>query len=123
MKKLDEHEIAQGYIGKHCDTEKILQAFEQNGEGDEYIAYCCCYSDEECQLFGITPILREKWEFYGIDFSIYLDLKDEKVSECYIVKYKETYSGHGRPEGDELIPTQQEIRIFRRIMDFIIKKE
>ena len=127
MKKLDEYDIAQSYVGKKVNEAHLQNTFRENGGGGEYIAYCNNCDEEECDLFGITDILLDKWDYDGIDFRVYVLVKDGRIADNdsfyqrrnKILKYKETYGGHGRPSGYELTPTQQEIRIFRRIMDYV----
>lgn len=127
MIKLDEREIAQSYVGKAVDTEKLLIVSYQNGKSypdgnDRYIADCYNYKKGLLDLFKITPLLLEKWGYSGIEFTVYLYIEDERLTGCKISKYKNTHcGGHGRPSGYELVPSQQEIRIFRRIMDYITK--
>ena len=125
MKKLDERAIAQNYVGKNVDNEKLLivsyQNYKSYPEGyPRYIADCYNYKKDLLDLFSITPLLLERWGYRGIEFSVYLYVEDGRVMDCKIFKYKNTYcGGHGRPSGYELSPTQQEIRIFKRIMDYI----
>lgn len=125
MAKLNECETAQGYVGKAVDAEKLLLVSYKNGKSypegnDRYIADCYHYKKDLLDQFGITPLLLEKWGYSGIEFSVYLYVENEKLTGCKIFKYKNTHcGGHGRPSGYELIPSQQEIRIFRRIMDYI----
>lgn len=123
MKRLDDYEIAQSYIGKTINTENMLKVFDENGDdGKEYIAYCSEFDEDQCSLFNITTILYERWEFYGIQFSIILDVDNNTVKECSIFKHKDDLGGcWGRCISEDLIPSQQEIRIFRRIMDYITK--
>lgn len=127
VKKLDEDLIAVSYVGKAVNEEHLQHTFRSNGGKGEYIAYCNCCDEEECDLFGITDILLDKWDYDGIDFRVYIFVQDGRIVENggyygrqnKIFKYKETCGGHGRPSGYELTPTQQEIRIFRRIMDYV----
>lgn len=127
MTKLDEYTIAQSYVGKMVNAERLHHTFRQNGGNGEYIAYCNNCDEEECNLFGITDILLGKWDYDGIDFRVYIFIQNGRIvdngsyyqSRIKIFKYKETYGGHGRPSGYELTPTQQEIRIFRRILDYV----
>lgn len=122
MKKLNEREIAQGYDGKSINTERVLKLFHDNGNHnghDVYIAYCEHFDKEKCDLFNITPTLSDYWGYYGIEFWIYLYVDNEKVYDCKITKDKSTGGYHGRPSVHVLSPTQQEIRVFRRIMDYI----
>jgi hypothetical protein len=117
--KLDEREIARSYIGKQYSNEKLNKIAYPNRENE----HMCCYIDlkkEYLELFGITPRLYEKWRYFGYDFTVYIYVQGDFIKDCKIFKYRETYGGHGRPCGYELIPTQQEIRIFRRIMDYVI---
>lgn len=135
MEKLNEREIAKGYAGKHFDAQKVTALFHNNGEHraydintykpiddyyTNYIAYCFHFDNETRERFGITPLLHERWGYAGIDFSVYIYVANDEIKACKIFKYKETYGGyHGRPSGNELVPSQQEIRIFKRIMDYI----
>ena len=123
MKKLDEWEIAEAYIGKKCNKERISSLCHDNGvcsDGDNmYIAYCYYCDEDECKAFGITDILYDKWDYNGIDFRVNIFTKDDAITQCNIFKYKETSEGFGRGSGYELLPTQQEIRVFRRIMDYV----
>ncbi len=117
MKKLDDVEIASAYKGKSFDEDRIITIADENGD-DEYVAYCCEYDEEQLEMFGITPVLFEKWEISGLVFEVHIEVQGNTITDCFIFKYKET-SCYGKSEGQELIPTQQEIRIFRRIMDFV----
>lgn len=123
MKKLDNYEIAQSYTGKTINTENMLKVFTENGDdGEEYVAYLDQFDKDQCSLFKITPTLSDRWGYYGIQFSIFLDIEDNKVCSCEIEKYQETGGYHDRPQTYVLTPTQQELRIFRRIMDYITKE-
>lgn len=127
IKKLDEREIAQNYVGKHFDAEKILAVSYQNGESHpegytRYIADCHNYKKETLNQFNITPTLVEYWGYLGIEFTLYIYVEDGTVMECKISKCRETGGYHGRPSVHVLTPSQQEIRIFRRIMDYITKE-
>lgn len=116
MKKLNESEIAQSYEGKPINTERLVKLFHDKGN---YIAYCEQFDNEKCDLFNITPALTDYWGYYGIEFRIYLNIENNEVHNCAISKFKYTGGYHGRPSGHALSPTQQEIRVFRRIMDYI----
>lgn len=123
MKKLDEMEIAQTYKGKFCSMKKIYQLCNENGsckisDRSEYIADCNNFSEEEFKKFGITDILYDKWLYNDVEFRIYIHTQNGAIVHSKICKYKKIYGG-GRPSNYELQPTQQEIRIFRRIMDYV----
>lgn len=122
MKKLNEQEIAESYEGKSINTERLLELFHDNGSHmghDAYISYCEQFDEEKCILFNVTPTLSSIWGYYGIEFRIYLNVENNKVYNCTMSKFKYTGGHHGRPSGHALSPTQQEIRLFRRIMDYI----
>ena len=122
MSKLNENEIALSYADKSINTEKLLKLFDKNGKHnghDACIAYCEHFDKEKCDLFNITPTLSEYWGYYGIEFHIYLNIENTQVFNCAISKVKYTGGYHGRPSVHVLSPTQQEIRVFRRIMDYI----
>ena len=129
MKKLIEYEIAENYINKPVNTEKLLKTFTDNGgkhqdyktgkEYYEYIAYCNNFDEEEWEIVRLTDALFDKWDYEGIDFRVYLHIENDKITECTISKFKYTGGYHGRPSVHVLSPTQQEIRIFRRLMDYI----
>ena len=122
MKKLNDYEIAQSYIGKAVNTEKLNQCFSFLEK--EYHAFCNNYYEEpEWEIFKLTDALYTYWEDSGIDFRIILHVKDEKVVTCKIYKHKDDLGGcWGRCISEDLTPSQQEIRIFRRIMDYITKE-
>ena len=120
--KLSERDIAQTYIGKSVDLVKSSEIFRPNGkymENDMHIAYCPSFPAEKRNFFGITYRLYEHWEYYGIDFRVNIYSENGIIKGSEITKHKEGCGGHGRPSGRYLIPTQQELRIFRRIMDYV----
>ena len=128
MKKLNDREIAQTYVGKTFNQEKLLAVSYQNGTSypdnhPRFISDCYHYKQEFLNLFGITPLLLESWGYRGVEFSVYVYIADGMIAGCKIFKYKNTHcGGHGRPSGYELTPSQQEIRIFKRIMDYITER-
>ena len=134
MKKLNECEIAQVYEGKVINAERLVQCFTymDTGKSDfiqleekrgykEYHAFCNDYYDEpELDIFKLTDTLYEYWQDGGIDFRVILHVKDDNVIACKIYKHKDDLGGFfGRPISEDLVPSQQEIRIFRRIMDYV----
>lgn len=117
MNKLDEREIARLYIGKRHSIEKLQEVAHPNGcDKSQYICSNADFTAEHLELFGVTPRLNETWKYYGTDFSVYIDTKDGAIKDCRIYKARVTWSGHCYPNK----ATQQEMRIFRRIMDYLI---
>lgn len=118
MKKLDELEIARSYTGKSYNSEKLSKVSYKNGD-NRYISDCHNYREELLDLFGITSTILEKWGFYGIELSIFINIKGNEIESCGVDKCKYSCSGHGRPNVKVLQPTQQELRIFKRIMEYV----
>lgn len=118
MVKLDEIEIARSYIGKPYDEQRLLTvAYKVNDH--RYITDCHNYKKEQQDFFGITSALLEKWGFYGIEVSVFINIKNNIIVGCGMDKCRDTCYGHGRPASKVLKPTQQEIRLFKRIMEYI----
>lgn len=116
MERLDKYEVARSYIGKRVDLAKFSEVFTENGY--TYIAYCGSFYGK----FGITNALYDRWLYKGIDFRVNATLEDGKIAKCSIFKYEDSSGGYScRPQGGEGTPTQQEIRIFRRIMDYVVQ--
>ena len=114
MERLDKYKVAQSYIGMSVDMEKFEEVFTENGYS--YIAYCRGFYGK----FGITNALYDRWLYKGIDFRVNATLEDGKITKCSIFKYEDSSGGCcGRPQGGEASPTQQEIRIFKRIMEYV----
>lgn len=126
MERLNEHEVARSFIGKSVDLEKFAEVFE--ADGDDYIAECRYLGSEELNdKFHITEALESKWLFKHINFSVKVSLEDGKIAKCSTSKLEEGYGYfcNGRPQEhwDEVPPTQHEIRIFRRIMEYVTQGE
>lgn len=114
MIKLNDQEIAKTYIGKPYSIDKLLEVARPNRE-NEYMACYVDLSKEYLDLFRITPLLDEKWKYYGVDFTVFIDVENEAIKDCRIYKSRDTWGGRSIV----LTPTQQEIRIFKRIMDYV----
>lgn len=123
MNKLNEREIAQIYIGKKYNKERLasLCGYDdiQSDDSDFFPVHCEEFENEECEKFGITEVLFDNWDCNCITFHVEIYTDGKIISDGKIYKYKYTYLGHGRPRGYEVLPTQQEIRVFRRIMDYL----
>ena len=121
MERLSEYEVARSYVGKSVDCERLKEVFTENGY--DYIAYCGNLADDLCDKFGITNALYNRWLYGGVDFRVNIRFEDgkiDKIDNCSIFKYKDPSGGYSfKPQGYEASPTQQEIRIFRRIMEYV----
>ena len=115
MIKLTEHDIKQAYIGKPYNEERFTEIF--NKAGTFYPSHCDRHSKWK---FDITPALYIGWEQRSIDFKIQVSVKDGAIFHCSITKYKDNDSGlYVRTAVRELTPTQQELRLLKRVMEYI----
>lgn len=111
---LNEQDIRQAYIGKPCNEERYSEVFKSN-------TFYCGHCDNRIKWkFDITPALYMGWDRRGIDFKIQVSVLDGAISHCGIIKYKDNYSGlYVRASAQALKPTQQELRLLKRVMEYI----
>lgn len=113
--KITEQDIKQAYIGKPCNEERFLELFLKGN------TFYCGQCDHKIKWkFDITPALYIGWEQHGIDFKIQVFTSNGVITNCGIIKYKDNYSGlYVRTSVKDLKPTQQELRLFKRVMEYI----
>ncbi len=123
MATLTEKDITSQYTGRTISQESLARCANRNGTGSDpvvYIVYSCrfLYDRELRELFGITDKLKDLWERRGTDFNVCIHLREDRIVSCSIDK---SHEGDGaRPSGGhDLKCTQQELRIARRILDYI----
>lgn len=119
MNKLTEQDLLRPFIGKSVNHENFANVAYQNGS--KYMICNADYIDKQqyCELFGITERLKWIWGYSGIDFTILLTVEEGIITECHLYKCKESGGGHGRPRVSVLNVSQQELRIARRIMQYV----
>lgn len=124
MANLPEQDIIAPVIGKSVCLEGLGFYAKRNAEtekGTEHIIYICdlMYDRKLRELFSITDKLKDLWERRGTVFNIYLFLDGGIVRDGFIRKFSD---GEGaRPSGGRsLTYTQQELRIARRILQYIV---
>mgnify|MGYP003300823305 CR=1 FL=1 len=117
--KLIEQEIAQAYIGKPCNEKRVDELFTR---GAFYPANC----DIKMQLkledykINITFSLTWEWKQRDIEFSIHIGREDGVITDCFIRKWRSNYCGlYTRNSPTYLKPTQQELRLFMRVMEYV----
>ena len=125
MSILSEIDIQKAFIGHPVYMENLTRCARRNRQtdtGDEYIVYSCgfLYDRELRELFGITEKLKDLWERRGTEFNVYLYIQDGILTDTHILKYTE--SGGPRPSMTTPKCTQQELRIARRILDYVTLK-
>lgn len=125
MATLTEKDITARFTGLPVNTAHLARCAHRNGTGTNpvvYIAYSCGFLHDQQlrELFGVTDKLKEQWERRGTDFNVCIHLRDDEIIYCGIDKSNE---GDGaRPSGGrDLKCTQQELRIARRILEYITK--
>lgn len=112
--KISEKEIIDSFIGKKVNEERLNEIFKENGPSC-YIAHCFNLHPR----FGITDKLYGDWECGCIDYSVSVFLKDGTIERGFTEKEREGCCGHGRPVAHILKPSQQELRVARRILEYI----
>ena len=121
MSKLTERDIFNPFIGKPVNQETFSNVAHENR--GKYLICNADYIDKPlyCELFGITDRLKEMWGYSGVDFSMHLTVEDGAITKAYLDKYRERGGGHGRPAITVLTISQQELRVARRILQYITK--
>lgn len=115
MSKLNENDIAQAYIGNPYNEQRYSEIFNK---GIYFFPAHCNIQTE--MKFNITFAMTWGWKEKNIDFRIAVGVKDGAISCCYIDKRKDNYCGlYVRNSCSSLKPTQQELRLFKRIMDYV----
>lgn len=122
METLSEKYIIPQFIGHSVCMDRLGRCARKNrdtAEGGEYIVYSCgfLYDQELRELFGVTDKLKDLWERRGTEFNVYLYVSEGILTAANILKYTE--SGGARPSMTTPKCTQQELRIARRILDYI----
>ena len=130
MAKLAEHEVFAAVVGERVNDDRLEQLGVSVGAGTGNYEDCIHYllaqpeqwSDPLVRLFRLTPALTRGWLSRDIAFAVQLYIKDGCIAGGRIIKYKETCSKCGlRPSGYEMASTQQELRIAKRIVEYLIE--
>ena len=129
MAKLVEHEVFAAVVGERVNDGRLEQLGVSVGAGTGNYEDCTHYlltrpeqwDDSHRRLFRITPALTSGWQNGDIAFGVQLYIKDGCIAGGRIIKYKETCTECGlRPSGYEMAPTQQELRIAKRVLEYLI---
>ena len=117
--KLTEDAITSPFIGKTIKDDLPKYIFPH--KGNRLCVYSVDYQDEAYyqKEFGITGTLLDHWLFRGIHLNLYIDLNDREIETISVSKFWENCCGHFRSTTHRLKPTQQELRIIRRILNYI----
>lgn len=125
MANLSKSEITSQFTGLSVNPDALTRCAHKNGQRTDpavYIVYSCgfLYDHELREQFGITDKLKDIWERRGTDFNVCLHISEGRILRCTIDKHHE---GDGaRPSYADLKCTQQELRVARRILDYLTQK-
>lgn len=130
MKKIEEHEVFAAAVGLPLNKEKLSRIAIHNGIGRGDYADCEEFfvgnmghmSNALVRSFRITDALLESWKRDGIHFRLCLYIRGGKLIGGHIFKYKETAGNHLRLTGYAMSPTQQEIRIANRVLQYLLEQ-
>lgn len=119
---MSDKEIIVPFVGKSVNQENLARCAHKNGSDKdpaEYIVYSCgfLYKKDLRELFGVTDKLKDLWERRGTEYNVYLYITDNILTAAKILKYTE--SGGARPTMTTPKSTQQELRIARRILEYV----
>lgn len=122
MALLTSQSIISAFIGKSVNNDNLAKCGWKQGIGEDvphYNVYSSTflYKPELIEAFGVTQKLKELWERRGTEFVVSVHVTDGKITSASISKENE---GDGaRPSGRSLVCTQQDLRIARRILEYI----
>lgn len=130
MRSLEEHEIFATVVGTPLNIERLSRIAAYHGHGVGDYVDCEEYVVEELTVIGkelvrrfrITDALLERWECGGILFCIYLFVRNEILVGGHVFKYKRVLEKRCCNAGYETSPTQQEIRITHRVLQYLIEE-
>ena len=132
MKKVDEHEVFAASVGMSLDNEKMRCIAICTGRGsegyadcDQYIVGPLCYIDKKLiKRYHITEALMKRWKREEYLFFVRLFAQNGLLVGGHIFKYKKTLDSESMESGGYAVdPTQQEIRIVKRILAWLIKEK
>ena len=111
MEIFNEAEIAKSYEGKHYNLENLSKIARPSGD-TRAIIYYGRLGKKQFELFEITTAILHHWVDNSIFYSVVIDLDETSntIKQCHIAKNN---------KDERLTPTQQEILIFKRIMDYV----
>jgi hypothetical protein len=130
MKRVEEHEVFAAVVGMSINMERLGKIAIHNGNGvgeyadcEEYVVEKLAFMSKELmRRFRITDALLKQWERGEILFRIYLFIRNGVLIGGHIFKYKLSLERRCCDAGYETSPTQQEIRITHRVLQYLIEE-
>lgn len=114
MKDLNEAEIAKAYVGKPYNIDHLRKVAMGTQTGA--VVFSRRITRSQGALIGITDEIFERWwdaDVY-VKVCIKLDEESQTIKECIFDKYTATDIGFS-----SLTPTDEDLRIFKRIMEYV----
>lgn len=121
MEYLKESKIAKQYEGKAFIPEKLQKVAIGSGNTRAVVSNIRL-SQVQGALIGITDEIYNQWWDDDIFFGVFIDLDeatDSIIEHCCIQKNKRILNKDGEMSFVDIATTQQEVEIFRNVMDFI----
>ena len=121
MAKLTEQEVFAPFIGKALNDRYVELTWHDFC--GTLILYNYEWMDDPNlrKQFGLTDKLHIDWLYRGIELALALSVDDGEVVGCYVEKNRQASCGHFKPNIYALTPTQQELRIAGRILEYVTK--
>jgi hypothetical protein len=119
MAMLTEQEVFAPFIGKTLNENYDSLTWDDFMETLVLYNYEWMDNPDLRKQFGVTDNLYEDWLYRGIGFALALSIDDGEIIGGYVEKIREGDCGHFKPNIHVLTPTQQELRIVRRILEYI----
>lgn len=130
MKKLDELKSFATYLGDTVNEERLSNVSFEPEEADEPYPGCLKYTivstrlcSADMQQLRIIKPLADYWDNQNIHLCIYLFIENKKLIGGQIHKYKTVDYEDGDSNSYELEPTLQEIKVVRRLLDYLTKEK
>lgn len=120
MAKLTEEEVFAPFIGKGLNDRYAELPW------DNFAGICALYNRDWMdnldlrEQFGLTNKLRADWICRGIKLILRLSIDDGVMAGGFVEKVREgMIYGRSKLDTYEMTPTQQDLRIVQRILEYI----
>ena len=119
MNELNEAEIANAYVGKPYNTDRIRKIAMGTQSGA--VVFSRRITRSQGALIGITDEIFERWWDADVYVKVLIELDEESqiIKECVFDKYTSTDIGNGKFQFSSLTPTEEDLRIFLNVMEYI----
>lgn len=120
MAKLTEQEVFAPFIGKPLNDGYAELPWHDFVGTHILHNYEWMYNADHREQFGLTDKLYADWLSKGIKLDLILSVDDGVVVGGFVEKFREsTIYGRSKLDTYEMTPTQQDLRIVGRILEYI----